>query len=81
MSIGLSELSDEDYKKLRYEIIANVEGEKQIAYIDSKGYVTIGTGFNLYEPGVRDLVLSELFGIREDEHGEIHQQLSAIFDQ
>ena len=81
MSIGLSELSDEDYKKLRYEIIANVEGEKKTAYIDSKGYVTIGTGFNMHSSGVRDLVLSELFGIREDEHGEIYQQLSAIFEQ
>ncbi len=49
MSIELHELSDVDYNALRYEIIANIEGEKNHAYIDSEGYVTIGAGFSLHE--------------------------------
>ncbi|WP_018416255.1 hypothetical protein [Teredinibacter turnerae] len=81
MSIEIHELSDVDYNALRYEIIANVEGEKNYAYIDSKGYVTIGAGFNLYGAGVRDLVLSALFEINEENSPEIYQQLVDIFRQ
>ncbi|WP_018416258.1 hypothetical protein [Teredinibacter turnerae] len=73
MSIEIHELSVNEYRTLRYEIIANVEGEKNYAYIDSKGYVTIGAGFNLHEDFVRDLVLDQLFGTRENDRREMHQ--------
>ncbi|WP_018015925.1 hypothetical protein [Teredinibacter turnerae] len=73
MSLELHELSEVDYNALRYEIIANIEGDKKYAYIDSEGYVTIGAGFNLHEDFVRDLVLDQLFGIRGNDHREMHQ--------
>ncbi|WP_028877201.1 hypothetical protein [Teredinibacter turnerae] len=73
MSIEIHELSVNERRTLRYEIIANFEGEKNHAYIDSEGYVTIGAGFNLYGSGIRDAVLDRLFGIRENDHREMHQ--------
>ncbi|WP_019604631.1 hypothetical protein [Teredinibacter turnerae] len=81
MSIEIHELSVNEYRTLRYEIIANVEGEKNYAYIDSKGYVTIGAGFNLYGSGVRELVLSDIFSIDREENFETYQQLVDIFSQ
>ncbi|WP_019602803.1 hypothetical protein [Teredinibacter turnerae] len=81
MSIELHELSDVDYNALRYEMIANIEGEKNHAYIDSEGYVTIGAGFNLHEPGVREDVLSAFFEINEENNPETYQQLVDIFSQ
>ncbi|WP_018015930.1 hypothetical protein [Teredinibacter turnerae] len=81
MSIELHELSDVDYNALRYEIIANIEGEKNHAYIDSEGYVTIGAGFNMHGSGVRDDVLQEFFEINEENSPEIYQQLVDIFSQ
>ncbi|WP_339073944.1 calcium-binding protein [Teredinibacter turnerae] len=81
MSIEIHELSVNEYRTLRYEIIANVEGEKNYAYIDSEGYVTIGAGFNLYGSGVRELVLSDIFSIDREENFETYQQLVDIFSQ
>src|SRR6266516_1418576 len=56
-------LTQDQYGQRRFEFIVNVEETGQIKldpYIDSKGYVTIGVGFNLHTASVRDRVLTTL---------------------
>ena len=56
-------LTQDQYGQRRFDLIVNVEETGQIKldpYIDSKGYVTIGVGFNLHTASVRDRVLTTL---------------------
>ncbi len=48
------------YQDLRYSLLAAFEGVETSPYFDSVGLLSIGTGFNLTDAGVRNLVLDEL---------------------
>ena len=61
--MNYSTLTQAEYEQRRFDLIVNVEetGQVKLApYIDSKGYVTIGVGFNLHAVSVRDAVLTTL---------------------
>ena len=49
-----------NYSALLFQVIANVEGVKPRAYLDTKGIPTIGIGFNLRIPSVFDAVMASL---------------------
>jgi len=56
-------LTQTQYEQRRFDLIVNVEETGQVKldpYIDSKGNVTIGVGFNLHAASVRDKVLTKL---------------------
>lgn len=43
-----------DYVTRRYADISRLEGTRQSAYLDTKGIPSIGIGFNLRTPAVRE---------------------------
>ena len=45
--LNYNSLGTDAYKALRYQVLANVEGDKAAAYLDSVNLPTIGIGFNL----------------------------------
>ena len=63
---SLHTLTDEQYAKLRYEVMRQLEGYEPEPYTDSakERYPTIGIGFNLDVKGVRDNVF-EAMGITD----------------
>ena len=74
-------LTQEQYEQRRFEIILNVEETGQIRldpYIDSRGYVTIGVGFNLHTATVRDTVLTTLGVSNTDTDRGYYQQIVDI---
>lgn len=88
MAIETRNLSSSDYEDGRYALIQMLEGYKTTEfYLDDKGLVTIGVGFNLNDPSVRNLVLSDLYQLQEVLYGpgsaayiaEIHNVLSAQY--
>ena len=71
-------LAQTEYEQRRFDLIVNVEETGQVKldpYIDSKGYVTIGVGFNLYTARVRDLVLTTLGVSNTGTDRRYYQQL------
>lgn len=65
MSINLHLINSQDqYDLIRFRIIAQLEGRGEpekppgTLYIDTAGHPTIGVGFNLDDPNVRDKVFS-----------------------
>lgn len=81
MLSSYSEINDEQiYQQLRYDLLVDVEESgdpKELPYSDPVGIPTIGVGFNLREPEVRDAILDS-FGFNtvnpsQAEHGYITQ--------
>ena len=63
MSITWNTLDGVSYGLQRWKLFVGLEesgNPKSTAYIDSKGIPTIGVGFNLRDPAVRDAVLQSL---------------------
>lgn len=57
-------LTQAEYLDKRYEIIKQLEesgNEKSIIYVDPKGMVTIGVGFNATQASVLEQILSTGF--------------------
>jgi len=75
-------LTQTEYEQRRFDLIVNVEETGQIRldpYIDSKGYVTIGVGFNLYTASVRDRILTALGVSNSGADRGYYEQLARIF--
>jgi len=70
------------YEQRRFDLIVNVEETGQVKldpYIDSKGYVTIGVGFNLHSASVRDTVLTTFGVSNTGTDRRYYQQLAWMF--
>src|SRR5882724_8957532 len=77
-------LTQAQYEQRRFDLIVNVEETGQIKldpYIDSKGYVTIGVGFNLHAASVRDRVLTTLGVSNTGTDRRYYQQLVSILSK
>lgn len=77
-------LTQADYEQRRFEVIVNVEETGQVRlnpYIDSKGYVTIGVGFNLHTASVRDRVLTTLGVSNTGTDRRYYEQLVSILSK
>ena len=75
-------MTQEQYIQRRFALIVNVEETGQIRldpYIDSKGYVTIGVGFNLHTANVRDTVLTTFGVSNTGTDRRYYQQLAWMF--
>src|SRR5262249_51650082 len=72
------------YGQRRFDLIVNVEETGQVKldpYIDSKGNVTIGVGFNLYDASVRDKVLTKLGITNTGTDKQYYDQLAEILSK
>ncbi len=58
--LNIISLASGTYNDYRYNLIKIAEGCRSTPYLDSKGYVTIGIGFNLNAAASRNCVFSEL---------------------
>jgi hypothetical protein len=58
--INYAYLGPAGYDALRYQLLHNVEetnAPSSQPYVDCRGFVTIGVGFNLHDPAIRRAVL------------------------
>src|SRR5215471_2478114 len=72
------------YEQRRFDLMVNVEENGQVKlnpYIDSKGYVTIGVGFNLHSASVRDTVLTSFGVSNTGTDRRYYQQLVSILSK
>src|SRR5215467_10654321 len=72
------------YEQRRFDLMVNVEETGQVKldpYIDSKGYVTIGVGFNLNTASVRDRVLTTLGVSNTGTDRRYYEQLVSILSE
>src|SRR3989442_14427878 len=77
-------LTQAEYEQRRFDLIVNVEEAGQVKldpYIDSKGNVTIGVGFNLHTASVRDTVLATLGVSNNGTDRTYYQQLVSILSK
>ena len=77
-------LTQAEYEQRRFDLIVNVEENGQVKldpYIDSKGYVTIGVGFNLHSASVRDTVLTTFGVSNTGTDRRYYQQLVSILSK
>jgi len=77
-------LTQTQYGQRRFDLIVNVEETGQVKldpYIDSKGNVTIGVGFNLYDASVRDKVLTKLGITNTGTDKQYYDQLAEILSK
>jgi len=69
VAINFHSLTEIEYKKQRFDFIKEVEGYKETLYVDNKGFLTIGIGFNLHDSTVRVKVFTDLLNLTLDEYG------------
>src|SRR5438445_13464524 len=77
-------LTQTQYEQRRFDLIVNVEETGQVKldpYIDSKGNVTIGVGFNLHDASVRDKVLAKLGISNTGTDKQYYDQLVGILSK